>query len=80
VPQTAKLSGHFIQFLGYSPFLFDTSTLGGRIRNFRFESGLSHEDLARKIGINESAIYAWEKEENKPMRRKLSLLQKIMNV
>lgn len=67
-----------IQFLGYSPFQTDTSTLGGRMKKYRIENGLSQEDLGKLIGVNESTIYAWEKGQHKPMRRKLRLLENVM--
>jgi len=67
-----------IQFLGYSPLVIDTTTLGGRMKKYRFENGLSQEDLARKIGVNESTIFHWEKGDCRPMGKKLRLLENVM--
>ena len=36
-----------IAFLGYNPFPIETETLGGRIRKYRIENGLSQEDFAK---------------------------------
>jgi DNA-binding XRE family transcriptional regulator len=67
-----------IQFLGYNPFSIDASTLGGRIKKYRFENGLSQEKLATQLGIDESTICHWEKNEHKPVREKLKLLESVI--
>src|SRR5580700_654085 len=49
-----------IEFLGYNPFPIDTETLGGRIKKYRIEQGLSHKKLGEKIGVDASTVSAWE--------------------
>lgn len=67
-----------IQFLGYCPVPTDTTTLGGRIKKYRLENGLSQEALSALIGVDERTILAWEKGENQPTRSKLRLLENVM--
>jgi DNA-binding transcriptional regulator YiaG len=45
-----------ISFLGFNPFSLDTSTLGGRIKAYRYEHGLSHKALSKLLGINASPV------------------------
>ena len=67
-----------IEFLGYNPFPVDTETLGGRIKKYRIEQGLSQEEFAKKIGVNESTVFSWEKGEHKPLPSKRKLLTELL--
>ena len=67
-----------ISFLGYSPFDIDTSTLGGRIKKYRIENGLSQEELAYMLRVNESTVFGWEKNAHNPSINKLKLLEELM--
>jgi DNA-binding XRE family transcriptional regulator len=68
-----------IQFLGYNPFLIDTETLGGRIKKYRIEHGLSQRALAEISGLDESCLCLWEKNEKQPVASKLAILEEILN-
>lgn len=68
-----------IQFLGYNPFPVDESTLGGRIRKFRVEHGVSQEKLALLLGVDETTIRSWEKDIHVPFPKKLKQLEEIIN-
>ena len=73
--------GHFpklISFLGYNPVPVEADTLGGRMKKYRIENGLSQEDLAKKVGVNESTIFSWEKDLHVPFPKKLKLLEEIL--
>lgn len=67
-----------IRFLGYFPFSIDTSTLAGRIRKYRYSNGLSQENLAKYLGVNESTVFHYEKGTHKPSCCVLKKLQKIL--
>ena len=69
VEPTVKKYPGIIQFLGYVPFEFDKTTLGGRIRMYRYLRGLSQEDLAMQIGVNESTIFHYENNKHQPCRK-----------
>ena len=68
-----------IEFLGYTPFPVETETLGGRIKNYRILNGLSQEELAKKMGVNESTILSWEKGDHVPFPKKKKLLDELLN-
>lgn len=55
-----------IDFLGYCPIPIDTSTVAGKIKRYRFDNGLSQEDLAKLLGINESTVFHYEKGAHRP--------------
>lgn len=67
-PQTQFVPG-IINFLGYAPYKPNWS-FGQRLKAIRFASGLSQEQFAKRIGIDESTVAAWEREEHKPSRKK----------
>ncbi len=68
-----------IEFLGYNPFTADTSTLGGRIKMYRIQHGLSQKCLAALSGLDEISICQWEKNDKTPLPNKLKKLEKIVN-
>src|SRR5580704_8343313 len=43
-----------ITFLGYNPLPCDLTTLGGRLKHYRKEHGLSRMKLAKQIGVDET--------------------------
>ena len=55
-----------IQFLVYMPFDVDSSTLGGQIKLYQYLHGLSQEDLALKLEVNESTAFHYENNNHKP--------------
>ncbi len=66
-----------IEFLGYNPFPVETETLGGRIKKYRIEQGLSHKKFGEKIGVDASTIGAWEENEHTPTAKKMKILKQI---
>src|SRR5690606_30533576 len=63
---TMRYMPHITRMLGYLPVQIDTSTLAGRIIQFRYLNGISQEDLADALGINESTVFHYEKGTHKP--------------
>lgn len=78
IPQI-KYYPKLIKFLGYNPFQVDSDTLGARIKKYRIENGLSQEELAKKLGVNESTVFHWEKGTHIPFTSKLKILEKMFN-
>ena len=79
--KSKPMVGHFpkvIAFLGYNPFPVETETLGGRMKKYRIEHGLSQEDLAKVVGVNESTVFNWERDLHVPFPKKLKLLDEIL--
>jgi DNA-binding XRE family transcriptional regulator len=66
-----------IIFLGYVPFEVDTSTLGGQIKLYRYLHGLSQEELARKLEVNESTIFHYENNKHKPSPKTFKKLKSL---
>ena len=55
-----------IGFLGYNPFQIDTDTLGGKVKHYRYQKGLSQKRFAKLIGVDPSTIKSWEENEFEP--------------
>jgi transcriptional regulator with XRE-family HTH domain len=67
-----------ISFLGFNPFALDISTLGGRIRQYRYENGLSHKELSKLLNVDASTVGAWEKGESKPKATTRNAIMKLL--
>jgi len=67
-----------IQFLGYVPFEVDSSTLGGQIKLYRYQNGLSQEELALKLEVNESTVFHYENNKHKPSSKTLRKFKSII--
>lgn len=69
---------YIIAFLGYMPIEVDTSTLGGKIKEYRIKQGLSYKKLGKLLGVNASTVGAWENSSSRPQARMQKLLLKII--
>jgi len=67
-----------IEFLGYIPFEIDTSTLGGKIKRYRYLKGISQEQLAKELGVDESTVNHYERNNKKPLRKTMAKLAPIL--
>jgi len=67
-----------IEFLGYFPFEIDTSTLGGKIKRYRYMKGVTQEELAKELGVNESTVFHYENNDTKPLRKTMKKLAPIL--
>lgn len=56
-----RLFPAIIDFLGYDPSP-EPKSLAERIRAARRREGISQEELARYLGLDESTVRAWERE------------------
>jgi DNA-binding transcriptional regulator YiaG len=68
-----------IAFLGFNPFTVDISTFGGRIRQYRYEHGLSHKALGKLFGVDASTIGSWESGESNPNFEALEKIEGLIN-
>ncbi|MFM2224703.1 MAG: hypothetical protein RJA07_905 [Bacteroidota bacterium] len=75
---TAKHMKEVIQFLGYYPFP-EPVTIGEKIRKYRYENGLTHNDFGILVGVDATTVGAWE--QGTPLKRLLpkSKVEKILN-
>ncbi len=69
-----------IEFLGYVPFEIDTTTLGGKIKLYRYMKGISQEALAYELSVNESTVFNYENDRYKPFLKTLEKLQKLFSL
>ena len=64
-PQTKHL-GNIIKFLGYMPFEIDTSTLGGKIKFYRYTTGTTTKAFAELFEVHPATVNTWENNLQKP--------------
>jgi transcriptional regulator with XRE-family HTH domain len=57
-----------VRFLGYDP-TETGSALGERLRAARRRLGISHADLARRLGVDPTTVLDWEIGRHRPSRR-----------
>ena len=67
-----------ISFLGFNPFSSDTSTLGGRIMQYRYEHGLSHKAFGKLLGVHASTVGSWEAGEFEPHSKTHKKIEKLL--
>ena len=68
-----------IKFLGYNPFAVDAEKLGGRIKNYRIEHGLSHKKMGRIVGVDGATISTWETAKHEPQGTNLTRLNELLS-
>lgn len=67
-----------IQFLGYFPFTHETKTLGGRIKKYRFDNGLTQPEFAKLVHTDKCTVSFWETNRRLPLQKTVRLLNKIL--
>jgi DNA-binding transcriptional regulator YiaG len=62
-----KHSPAITAFLGYFPFLFDESSLAGKIKTYRFKKGLTQRQLADLLHTDTTTVWQWETKNRIPI-------------
>ena len=68
-----------INLLGYNPFVVDAKKLGGRIKNYRIEHGLSHKKMGKIVGVDGATISTWETGRHEPQGANLIRLNELLS-
>lgn len=63
-----------IGFLGYYPFDHETDTLGGKIKRYRYERGLSYRKLAKLFDADPATVVEWERNTRIPLKRSMDIV------
>jgi transcriptional regulator with XRE-family HTH domain len=66
-----------IRFLGYDPTKTG-ETLGERLRVTRRRLGLSHLELAGRLGVDPSTVLDWETGRHRPMRAGRDIVERFI--
>ena len=69
-----------IDFLGYCPFPTNNSTIGGKIKEYRINYGLSHKKLGKIVGVDASTICSWENNQTVPSSENLKKLKELIEI
>ena len=68
-----------IKFLGYNPYVMETETLGGKVKNYRLLHGLSHKKMGGIVGVDGATISTWETGKFKPEGANLNRLNELLS-
>jgi transcriptional regulator with XRE-family HTH domain len=68
-----------IKFLRRDPFEKQTENLGERIREYRRVHGLTQKKFATLLGIDQTTLAGWERQEHQPNNRLLERLIQIIS-
>ena len=68
-----------IKFLGYNPYVMETETLGGKVKNHRLLHGLSHKKMGGIVGVDGATISTWETGKFTPDGANLTRLKEILS-
>ncbi len=74
---TVRHMPKIIAFLGHFPLEIDTSTIGGKLKMYRYMNGLSQKELAKKAKIDTSTIYHYELGKHTPNSAVINKLKEI---
>ena len=68
-----------IAFLGFTlePYCKETDNIIEQIKIYRQRQGLTQEKFAELVGVDETTIAKWEREDHKPMK---FLSEKVLNI
>ena len=68
-----------IAFLGYYPFDHETASFGGKLRRYKNEHGLSNQNLAKLLGVDEGTVAHWERNRRLPLARSMKKVLSVLN-
>ena len=58
----------------------DTATFGDRVAAARDASGMTQQQLAKRLGVKAATLKAWEDDISEPRANRLSMLAGLLNV
>jgi HTH-type transcriptional regulator, cell division transcriptional repressor len=61
-------------------FAEDRATFGDRLAAAREAAGLSQKDFARRLGVKQKSVIAWEADISEPRANRLQMMAGLLNV
>ena len=65
-------------FLGYPPFNFDSETLCGGIKKYRFDNGLTQEQFGKLFNTDKCTVSFWETNRRLPLPKTAKAIMKLI--
>jgi len=72
-----RLYPAIIAFLGYYPFLHETETLAGKLRQLRHCKGCNYKQMGSMLNVDGSTVRSWELQKHTPDLSKQSLILQL---
>ena len=73
-----KYCPNIIKFLGYNPFDFDETTLGGKLMKYQYIQGLSQKALAKRLEVDESTLVHYKNNKHKPTKKTMEKIRSLI--
>jgi transcriptional regulator with XRE-family HTH domain len=58
----------------------DAATFGDRVAAAREHAGMTQQALAKRLGVRQKTLQAWEDDQSEPRANRLSMLAGVLNV
>lgn len=55
-------------------------TFGEKLKKARLENDMSGKDLAKKIGVSDTSIFTWEKDQAEPLFFNVCMLSQVLGL
>ncbi len=68
-----------IAFIGYCPYV-PTTHLVEQVKAIRCALGMSQEQLAKILQVDESSLASWERHDHQPVRKSQQILRSFLEV
>lgn len=66
-----------ISFLGYIPFKFETGSLAGKIKEYRYKHGLTQMQFGKLLNTDGSVVWQWESNNRLPIAKTQKMLLEL---
>jgi DNA-binding XRE family transcriptional regulator len=66
-----------ISFLGYNPCIFETASLAGKIKEYRYKHGLTQMQFGKLLHTDGSVVWQWESNSRLPLLKTQKILHEL---
>lgn len=67
-----------ISFLGYNPCTFETDSLAGKIKAYRYSNGLTQKQFGKLLCTDTSIVWQWESNGRVPLPKTQQQIMKLI--
>ena len=68
-----------IHFLGYNPCQFETDSLSGKIKSYRYKNGLTQKQFGELLQTDAAVVWQWESNGRPPLEKTKKRILELVN-
>ena len=68
-----------MRFLGYNPIQFDTDSLAGKIKSYRYKNGLTQKQFGELLQTDAAVVWQWESNGRPPLEKTKKRIFELVN-